>query len=79
MVATTITAAEFKAKCLELMDRVHRTGNQITITKRGKPVARLVPAQQRPKSLFGALKGHIQIKGDIVGEISGSDEWEAMR
>jgi hypothetical protein len=42
-------------------------------------VARLVPIQRQPKTLFGALKGHIQIKGDIVGEISGAAEWEAMR
>jgi prevent-host-death family protein len=79
MVGKTVKAAEFKAKCLDLMDQVAATGNPLTITKRGKPVARLVPVQQRPKSLFGALKGHIQIKGDIVGEIVGADEWEAAR
>lgn len=79
MVARVVKAAEFKAKCLDLMDQVAATGNPVTITKRGKPVARLVPVQQRPKTLFGALKGHIKIKGDIVGEISGPDEWEAMR
>jgi prevent-host-death family protein len=79
MVGKTVKAAEFKAKCLDLMDQVAATGNPVTITKRGKPVARLVPVQQRPKSLFGALKGHIQIKGDIVGEIVGADEWEAAR
>lgn len=79
MAGKTVKAAEFKAKCLDLMDQVAATGNPVTITKRGKPVARLVPIQQRPKSLFGALKGHIKITGDIVGEIAGPDEWEAMR
>jgi prevent-host-death family protein len=72
-----IKAAEFKAKCLELMDQVADTGNPITITKRGKPVARLVPAARRPKTAFGALKGHIKILGDIVGPIDAG--WEADR
>lgn len=79
MVGRVVKAAEFKAKCLDLMDQVAATGNPVTITKRGKPVARLVPVQKRPKSLFGALKGHIRIRGDIVGEIVGADEWEATR
>lgn len=40
----TVAAAEFKAKCLALIDRVHSDGEPITITKRGRTVARLVPA-----------------------------------
>jgi prevent-host-death family protein len=40
----TVAAAEFKAKCLALIDRVHDEGEPITITKRGRTVARLVPA-----------------------------------
>jgi prevent-host-death family protein len=46
----TIAAAEFKAKCLALIDRVHADGESITITKRGRTVARLVPAgdEERP-------------------------------
>jgi prevent-host-death family protein len=40
----TMAAAEFKAKCLALIDRVHNDGEPITITKRGRTVARLVPA-----------------------------------
>jgi prevent-host-death family protein len=40
----TIAAAEFKAKCLALIDRVHEEGEPVTITKRGRTVARLVPA-----------------------------------
>lgn len=46
----TIAAAEFKAKCLALIDRVHDEGEPLTITKRGRTVARLVPAgdDERP-------------------------------
>ena len=65
----TVGAAEFKARCLELMDRVEKTGNAIVITKRGKPVARLAPVTTRRRSPMGALKGHIRITGDIVAPI----------
>lgn len=46
----TVAAAEFKAKCLALIDRVHEDGEPVTITKRGRTVARLVPAgdEERP-------------------------------
>ena len=53
-------AAEFKARCLELMDRVRETGAEYVITKHGKPVAKLVPyAQPLRKSFFGSLKGTV--------------------
>lgn len=77
MTGRVVKAAEFKAKCLELMDQVAASGNPVTITKRGKPVAQLVPAVQRPKSVLGALKGLMKIKGDIVSPVD--VEWEANR
>ena len=73
----TVGAAEFKARCLELMDRVAETGNAIVITKRGKPVARLGPVAVRRRSLLGALKGHIRITGNIVAPID--VPWDAGR
>ena len=73
----TVGAAEFKARCLELMDRVATTGNAIIITKRGKPVARLAPVASRRRSLVGALKGHVRIMGDIIAPVDAS--WEAAR
>jgi prevent-host-death family protein len=62
-----VTAGEFKARCLELIDEVNRTGRAWVITKRGKPVAQLLPlpSQQRPRA-FGCLKGTVQYLGDIV-------------
>ena len=53
-----IAAAEFKARCLELMDRVSETGIEYVVTKHGEPVAKLTPyvASERP-SFFGSLKG----------------------
>jgi len=56
----TIAAAEFKATCLELMDRVRETAAEYIVTKHGRPVAKLVPydgPEQRP--LFGAMKGSV--------------------
>lgn len=53
-------AAEFKAKCLELMDRVRETGAEYVVTKHGRPVAKLVPyTEPKTRPLFGWLKGTV--------------------
>ena len=64
--ARTVKASEFKAKCLKLMDEVADSGKEIVITKNGRPVSRLVPYREKPKSLFGIDKGRIRILGDII-------------
>ena len=68
-----MSATEFRAKCLGLIDEVAETGRDIVITKRGKPVARLVPYRRKPKSLFGMGRGRIEILGDIVSPMPA--EW----
>ena len=73
--ARVMKASEFKAKCLKLMDEVAASGEEIVITKRGRPVSRLMPYQDRPRSLFGVDKGRIEILGDIVAPLD--EEWEA--
>ena len=71
-----IKAGEFKARCLELMDRVAENREEYVITKRGKPVAKLVPVEPEPKrELFGYMKGTIKSVGDIISPID--VEWEA--
>ena len=72
----TMKASEFKAKCLKLMDEVAENGEEIVITKNGKPVARLTAYHERPKSLFGIDKGRLKITGDIISPID--VEWEAQ-
>ena len=53
-------AAEFKARCLELMDRVRETGVEYIVTKHGTPVAKLVPYKEpKRESFFGSLKGTV--------------------
>ena len=64
-----IKASEFKAKCLQLMDRVAETGEPIVVTKNGKPVAQLAPLRKKPETLFGLHKGKIEIEGDIMSPI----------
>jgi prevent-host-death family protein len=59
-----IPAAKFKEQCLAILDEVDEEG--IVITKRGKPVAKLVPIRAESAELIGALKDKLEIKGDIV-------------
>lgn len=74
MGARTIKASEFKAKCLQLMDEVNETGEPLTITKNGRPVARLVPLPQNRRSPFGTHAGRGRILGDIIGPFH--EEWD---
>jgi prevent-host-death family protein len=70
-----IAAGEFKAKCLALLDEVHRQRKELVITKRGKPVAKLVPIIAGPPSFIGSMRGTMEIVGDIVSPID--VKWEA--
>tara|TARA_B100000315_G_scaffold254808_1_gene296646 strand:+ start:10607 stop:10837 length:231 start_codon:yes stop_codon:yes gene_type:complete len=62
-----LPAGEFKATCLKVMDDVAQDRRSVTVTKHGKPVARLVPVKEQPGSPFGWLKGSVTLAGDIVG------------
>lgn len=62
----TMKASECKAKFLAVLDEVERTGEAVTVTKNGRPVGRIVPLREKPATLFGALKGTVAIRGDIV-------------
>jgi prevent-host-death family protein len=70
----TIAAGEFKARCLTLMEDVRSTRQPLIITKRGKPVAKLVPVDSKKDDWIGRLKGVIKIVGDIESPIG---EWES--
>ena len=59
-----IAAAKFKEQCLALLEEVGPEG--IVITKRGKPVAKLIPLGTDSASLIGSLRGKLKIKGDIM-------------
>ena len=70
----TIAVEEFEARCLELLDEVAETGEDLVITKRGKPIARLVPVADG-SLLFGALAGSVVAEDDIVWPVG--DTWNA--
>lgn len=72
-----IKASEFKAKCLALMDEVERTGQGVVITKKGKPVAELVPHRAGKQDAFGILKDRLFITGDIISPMH--DEWKTRK
>jgi prevent-host-death family protein len=73
-----IRASEFKAKCLAILDEVERTGEPVTILKRGRPVARLVPPAVGPsKYPQHALFGTVEILGDLLEPVLPASDWEA--
>lgn len=72
-----ITASQFKARCLALMDQVAATGEVLLITKNGRPVAELHPcSSSRCPSPFG-LHPDVQIHGDVISPIESS--WSALQ
>jgi prevent-host-death family protein len=68
----SVPAGEFKVHCLALLDRVAESGVELVVTKRGKPVARLVPVAPPP-----GLRGSILWQGDVLSPIG--EAWEAER
>ena len=71
-----IAAGKFKTHCLSIMEDVQARHETVIITKRGKPVAKLVPVGEEPaEPLFGMLQGHARIVGDIVAPTG--EAWHA--
>jgi len=76
-----VSASEFKAKCLRLIDEMQIDGQPITITKRGKVVAEVSPKTDRPKGpLFGVLRSPgYHSDWDHEAPATDPDDWEALR
>jgi prevent-host-death family protein len=72
-------AGEFKARCLSIMDDVNSTGEPVLITKRGAPVAKIVPVSSKKRSLFGFMAGQFEIVGNIESPVVPQEAWEVMR
>jgi prevent-host-death family protein len=75
MKTKTIPAGTFKAQCLAIMDEVQKKRQAVVITKRGKPVAKLVPVEKAKDDIFGFYKGKITILGDVVAPALTPEEW----
>jgi prevent-host-death family protein len=79
MKSRVVSATEFKAKCLALLDEIDHQGGTITVTKRGRPMATVGPVKRRPfKSSEGALSGKVQISDELL-MADQSDLWEVLR
>jgi prevent-host-death family protein len=72
--AKEVPAARFKAECIALLDEVAERGAVWVVTKRGRPVARVVPIERRRKK--HRLEGTVKTIGDIVAPIGG--DWDAL-
>lgn len=76
----TIAAGEFKQHCLRLLDEVAISNDPIVVTKRGRPVAQLVPVGPgRREDWRGALRDQGEITGDVVAPAVDPREWAALR
>ncbi len=76
----TISAGNFKATCLALLDKVRETGKPIRVTKRGKPVAQLAPIGPPGKrGILGSMEGTGKIVGDIISPTTPESDWDVLR
>ena len=76
-----VPISKFKATCLALLDRVKRTGQPILVTRRGEPIAQILPPPppERPASWLGSFRETGRIVGDILSPAAEEREWEALR
>jgi prevent-host-death family protein len=74
--ATTIPAGEFKSKCLKLLDEVAEKRKPLIVTKRGRPLAQVIPMPAN-RDFVGSMRGSVLWEGDIISPID--VEWEAMK
>ena len=71
--------SEAKARFLATVNKVCATGESVVLTKHGKAVAKIVPMEHDPNSIFGFMAGQGRIVGDIESPISPAEDWEVMR
>ncbi|HEY6292073.1 MAG TPA: type II toxin-antitoxin system Phd/YefM family antitoxin [Terriglobia bacterium] len=74
-----IPAGKFKTHCLAIMDEVRATKDVVVITKRGQPVAKLVPVDTAQDDFIGRLEGVVKIVGDIESPLEPPESWEALK
>jgi prevent-host-death family protein len=79
MTMKIIPAARFKAGCLKIMDEVKARREPVLITKKGKPVAQLVPVEEPARDVFGCLAGELEIAGDVTGPVIAPSAWKSSR
>ena len=74
----TMPAGEFKARCLRVMEEVKKYRTPVVITKKGRPVAKLVPPDEPATDVFGCMAGSARIVGDIEAPVLAAQTWRAV-
>ncbi len=74
-----IPAGKFKTFCLAVMDEVQATGEPVLVTKHGKPVVKVVPAETKDDNIFGYMAGKAKIVGDIISPATPMEDWDALK
>ena len=72
-------AGEFKARCLRVMEDVRKYRSAVVITKKGRPVAKLVPADDAEPDVFGCMAGTADIVGDVEAPVLPVRAWKTSR
>ena len=75
----TMAAGKFKAHCLKVMDEVRARREPVIITKKGVPVAKLVPTGEPHLDVFGCMTGTAEIRGDIEAPVAPAKSWKATK
>jgi prevent-host-death family protein len=76
-----VAISEFKAKCLSLLDEVSKTRTPLRVTRRGKPIADVIPAstETEERSWIGSMSDSVEIVGDIVSPVIDTETIEALK
>jgi prevent-host-death family protein len=72
-------ASVFKARCLAVMDDVQATGEPVIVTKRGRPVVKVIPIKPEKDDIFGSMADEVTIVGDIESPVVPLKAWKIMR
>ena len=72
-------AGEFKARCLRVMEDVKKYRTPVIITKKGRPVAKLVPVEEPTENVFGCMAGTVEFVGDVESPVLPATKWNANR
>jgi prevent-host-death family protein len=72
-------ASAFKTNCLTVMNEVQATGEPVIVTKRGKPVVKVIPAEPERGDILGFMAGEFEIVGDIESPVVPPSHWKIMK
>ena len=75
----TISAERFEARCLKIIEEMMLRREPVVITRKGKPVARLLPIEDRRHKVFGCLAGELEIVGDLDASVVAASAWKGSQ